>query len=369
MVGTEVASSEEFRLALQEIVDELAAILERPVVVRDAALSLRVTSTHVDGPSGTVQAPSGSDGADDHQLQVPVRGGEGVLGYLAVGGGGKPPIPRSQLDVLDAGAGLLRRALENGEAPPQSERLGVMADLLSDRISARKVAWATALTKRWLRPGHGTVVRALMTEAPATPLQCAALGRRLSAMRPTALYIAGWQDDVVFLVGAPGDPVADATVVEQAAAHGIQVVGMGTASPARGAEDLAAAATQAVAAAELSALLDELRPTAEASVIGGWLLVAWTTADPSDLKTISPAAYALRFDADDLRRSTVETYLDAGANVADACQRLFIHRTTLYYRLEKMPQVVKDALADGMKRSTLHLALKLVRLWEARGQM
>jgi sugar diacid utilization regulator len=55
--------------------------------------------------------------------------------------------------------------------------------------------------------------------------------------------------------------------------------------------------------------------------------------------------------------------------VKAACEVLFIHRTTLYYRLEKMPEVVREALADGMKKSTLHLALKLIRLWEASGRV
>jgi hypothetical protein len=64
-----------------------------------------------------------------------------------------------------------------------------------------------------------------------------------------------------------------------------------------------------------------------------------------------------------VRRETVETYLDAGCNVVVACERLHIHRTTLYYRLDTMPEVVRDALADGLKRSTLHLSLKLLRLW------
>jgi DNA-binding PucR family transcriptional regulator len=65
----------------------------------------------------------------------------------------------------------------------------------------------------------------------------------------------------------------------------------------------------------------------------------------------------------------VETYLDVSGNVVAACELLFVHRTTLYYRLEKMPPVVREALADGMKRSTLHLSLKLIRMWEATGRL
>ena len=51
------------------------------------------------------------------------------------------------------------------------------------------------------------------------------------------------------------------------------------------------------------------------------------------------------------------------------CEELHIHRTTLYYRLENMPQVVKDAMDDGMKRSALHLGLKLASYWENAGHI
>jgi hypothetical protein len=64
----------------------------------------------------------------------------------------------------------------------------------------------------------------------------------------------------------------------------------------------------------------------------------------------------------------VEAYLDAGCSVAVACRALFIHRTTLYYRLESMSGTVRDALADGLQRSTLHLGLKFLRLWDSRNR-
>lgn len=67
---------------------------------------------------------------------------------------------------------------------------------------------------------------------------------------------------------------------------------------------------------------------------------------------------------DQMRRTTIEAYLDSGCSVAIACRTLFIHRTTLYYRLESMSDTVRDALADGLQRSTLHLGLKLLRLWD-----
>ena len=98
-------------------------------------------------------------------------------------------------------------------------------------------------------------------------------------------------------------------------------------------------------------------------------LLASASANPDALRIISPAADVLYSQTDDTQRLTVETYLDVGANVVAACRILFVHRTTLYYRLERMPPIVKDALDDGVKRSTLHLALKLIRLWESTGRL
>jgi hypothetical protein len=72
---------------------------------------------------------------------------------------------------------------------------------------------------------------------------------------------------------------------------------------------------------------------------------------------------------DEVQRQTIEAYLDEAGRAPDTCARLHIHRTTLYYRLEHMPSAVREALADGLQRSTLHLALKTARLWEARPEL
>jgi DNA-binding PucR family transcriptional regulator len=83
------------------------------------------------------------------------------------------------------------------------------------------------------------------------------------------------------------------------------------------------------------------------------------------VRDISPAADVLLEPANSIYRQTVEVYLDVAGRIADACARLHIHRTTLYYRLDKAPEAVRDALHDGSARSSLHLALKLERLWHA----
>jgi DNA-binding PucR family transcriptional regulator len=60
--------------------------------------------------------------------------------------------------------------------------------------------------------------------------------------------------------------------------------------------------------------------------------------------------------------TTVETYLDCAGDARRAAEALHIHRTTLYYRLERAEQVTGLSLRDGGDRLTLHLGVKLARL-------
>jgi sugar diacid utilization regulator len=116
-------------------------------------------------------------------------------------------------------------------------------------------------------------------------------------------------------------------------------------------------------------LVPELGSCALPDDVGPWLLLADVLADPERLQWYSPAAHALLHDPDPTRRQTVEVLLDAANHIREVCDTLHIHRTTLYYRLENMPEVVRNALGNGMQRSALHLALKLTRYWESAGHI
>jgi DNA-binding PucR family transcriptional regulator len=51
--------------------------------------------------------------------------------------------------------------------------------------------------------------------------------------------------------------------------------------------------------------------------------------------------------------------LDLGGDVAAAAQLLHIHRTTLYYRLDKITELTGVDLRDGARRTDLQVALWL----------
>lgn len=55
----------------------------------------------------------------------------------------------------------------------------------------------------------------------------------------------------------------------------------------------------------------------------------------------------------------LQAYLDVGGNAVEASRRLHLHRSTLYYRLDRVTAITGLDLADGGVRRELHLALRV----------
>lgn len=349
--------SPDLHLTLQEIADQLAAFLGRPVSIREAAEGVPCEPRR--------RRRSGST----PQVEVAVHDAAAVVAYITVETDGRSSLTAGDYEALDAASSLVQGLLRNAAPPSGIDRESVQRDLLDGDADIRREAYAHALRQRWLHHEKGTVVRALLIDAAVSDVESIAFARHLAHLRPVPLHFMTLHAGTVMMVSQPTDEGIDDLILREAADRGIRVLGVGTASPARTATDLRGAADEAAIAATLAAALPQFHPSVDASELGGWLLLASASADPAHLRIISPAAHALYALGDDSQRLTIETYLDVGANVVAACEILFVHRTTLYYRLDRMPEVVRDALHDGIKRSTLHLALKLIRLWEATGRV
>lgn len=59
---------------------------------------------------------------------------------------------------------------------------------------------------------------------------------------------------------------------------------------------------------------------------------------------------------------TLETYLDLAGSAVETAKALRLHRTSLYYRLQRVAELTGTNLRNGDERLTLHLSLKLARL-------
>jgi hypothetical protein len=102
------------------------------------------------------------------------------------------------------------------------------------------------------------------------------------------------------------------------------------------------------------------RPTWDA--LGGWRLIV-DAPESLTVADVHPGAQALvALDRGDLLL-TARALLDAGGDVARTAAQLHIHRTTLYYRIERIEAVTGVNLKTGADRADLHLAL---RLWAYR---
>lgn len=59
---------------------------------------------------------------------------------------------------------------------------------------------------------------------------------------------------------------------------------------------------------------------------------------------------------------TLESYLDNGADAQKTAQRMQIHRSTLYYRLDRIRALIESDLGDGTVRRELHTGLRVATL-------
>lgn len=98
--------------------------------------------------------------------------------------------------------------------------------------------------------------------------------------------------------------------------------------------------------------------------LGAWRLVVDA---PEELAVgeVHPAAEVLAsLPRRDLMVSA-RTVLDLGGDVAAAAQQLHVHRTTLYYRLDRIAELTGVDLRDGRSRTDLQVALWLAAYREA----
>jgi PucR C-terminal helix-turn-helix domain len=92
--------------------------------------------------------------------------------------------------------------------------------------------------------------------------------------------------------------------------------------------------------------------------LGAWLLVVNAAAEVTPAQVHPAAALLAGHPRADLLQ-TARTVLDRGGDIAAAAQLLHIHRTTLYYRLDKIAELTGVDLRNGSSRTDLQVALWL----------
>jgi sugar diacid utilization regulator len=96
------------------------------------------------------------------------------------------------------------------------------------------------------------------------------------------------------------------------------------------------------------------------------LLLPAVSEDPGELEgffeeTVAPlAAYDEQYETELVH--TLETFLDADGNVAGTAERLFTHRHTVRYRLERVKELTSLDVGSTEGRERLSLGLKAMRV-------
>lgn len=381
-------------MKLQDIVDELARTLGRSVVVNDLDYTLMAASAQEDDVDDIrrrallkrrtpaevrefleslrirgIRQPTSVpmvrfDGQE--RLAVPIRSDDQTIALLWLITGGKPVLHSVDYAAIDAACELIRVVVERDADRGVGDSLSVVDALLSRDDAIARRAFRDAVDRRMFEAGPATTVVAVHVDGFVSELDRRTLARRLSAGRSPRVLCPGTLDGPLLLVVRTRDVEATAALVSrELLAAGMDSAPIGTAALDSAENDLVGAAHRAATAARIVSRVPSADGIGDIAGLGFWALIDSVAADPEAVRVYSPAAYALCVSDDPTQRETVETYLDAGGNVRVACERLHIHRTTLYYRLDNLPQIVKDALDDGPRRSALHMCLKLFQYHRA----
>jgi hypothetical protein len=135
-------------------------------------------------------------------------------------------------------------------------------------------------------------------------------------------------------------------------------VAVGVGDPRPSLSQAAASYAEALHASLVASRVRAFAPVATWSALGVYRVLATVPAD-----AVHPGLAGLLASPEHAPLlETLETYLDLAGSVVDTAKALRLHRTSLYYRLQRVADLTGTDLKNGAERLDLHLSLKLARL-------
>lgn len=388
---------------LQRVVDELGAELERAVALDDDRMQLRAYSPHfgaVDPPrlssllhreadpnvvahlakSGirrarrAVRIPAAPELDMLPRVCVTVWHNNERLGYLWL------IDPDASLDVgqlarAERAAGEIATVIRQERTQREIERgreRELLRDLLSadERLRAHAAEELAASEVLEVSPAiQALVLRVLTADRDGGPVGRRQIDIALGEVRDTlaprrAAQLAYPDHGVLLVVGRLGPEALTGLcdrLLAAGRAIGDPVVGVG--GTQQGLRDAHEAHRQALTAARVANVVPTVGPVARWSDLGIYGVLAQLPAQELSAAALDPRLLALfGGDTDGVLTRTLETYLECGGDTRLIIDRLVLHRTSLYYRLDKIEKITGFTLADGDDRLAAHLGLKIARL-------
>jgi sugar diacid utilization regulator len=371
--------------ALEAITDAVESGAGLPEIIRAAGRALDASLVLADR-GGTVLAVAARSPADERSL---LAGGDGV-DALELRVADEPVGMLRMRARSDPGAALLRvvttliaSEVERVRAPERASEqalAGFLRALLARELHNREdVVARGAELGIDLTEGASVVVARAHSHIPAEDgwrarvLAVADRGARAVSTRAVAGLTE--RDDrpgaevIVLLPGADDGPAAraaDALSSELTSSLPGHTFAIGRSRFASDPNDLHRAASEALLAANV-AEGDADRPVLAFEETGAYrLLLSAMSEDPAELQrfyaeTVEPlVSYDDQYETDLLQ--TVEAFLEADGNVAGTAQKLYTHRHTIRYRLERVRELTGLDVGSTDGREKLSLGLKAMRV-------
>jgi sugar diacid utilization regulator len=368
--------------ALEAVSEAVEAGLGLPEVVRAAGRALDASLVLIDRSSAVLAVAARStaderalmrdvEGVETHELRV----GDEIVGRLRLRARGGEP-PAALLRIVTT---MIASEVERLRAPDRASeaaQAAFLTALFQRRVTDRGdiVARGAELGAELADGGAVVVVRA----SHFTPADedwrarvLAAAERAARAGAPGSLAAADPAGHIVVLLPTAEDTalrrVAEGIARElDASLHGFTFA-LGHSRVAHDPVDLYRAGNEALLAANVATAGGEGPAVLAFEDTGAYrLLLPAMSEDPAELQrfyaeTVAPlVAYDDQYETDLVQ--TLETFLDADGNVAGTAARLYTHRHTVRYRLERVKDLSGLDVASTDGREKLGLGLKAMRV-------
>ncbi|WP_127945541.1 PucR family transcriptional regulator [Rhodococcus spongiicola] len=394
---------------LQELVDHLAARLQRSVTVTDPDIRILATSAHYgDEDEARVRAvlarvalpevyrhihsfevrswsePGTVSAAPElgfeQRFVIPIRQGRTLLALLMV-------IDRTESGLTDvelnaamqttrAIVGILDRD-QAGQQQRRAQRSKLLSDLLSDHDAAREQARSQAAHIMG-GPVEQAVVMTMKIGSASlygteVDLEVDA-GLANAELREGSRLAHVYEGGVATICSVTEQPPGKDRILEQGR-HILDSVSslldesscctMGLCDTPTQLSMMRTAQKNSRLAAEAATLLPQFRPLATYSDLGVFSVLLRLQRE--DLGEVVPSNLRrlLENDSHGVLGETLTLYLASGGSIPVTAQRLRLHRTSLYYRLNQIETQLEMSLHDGEVRQLLHLGLKAMELLDA----
>src|SRR4051794_1087829 len=386
---TETAANMDFLDSFAAVSEAVESGAGLPEVARAASRALGASVAVVDASANVLAVACASPEDERAVLSagdvLELRLADAAVGQLRYRARGEEPPPT----VLRLVGTLIAQEVERSKAPGRASEAAVAAFLAAviDRtVTDREniVARGNELGIDLAAGGSVIVVRALPLQPTegdwrARVLAVAERGMRTVARGALAgiIELGGWgrsqngghEGELVIVIPGPNPELATRAADAIRRELDVSIAGFATAvarsRPVTDPVDLHRAGAEAFLAANVAVAQGSQELAFEET--GAYrLLLPAMVEDPEELRrfheeTVAPlVAYDEQYETELVH--TLESFLDADGNVAQTAQRLYTHRHTVRYRLERVRELTGLDVSSTDGRERLGLGLKSMRV-------